>query len=292
MDPKMAAGLLARHLLTSAAGVLAAHGYINSNGKEQFIGAGMVLLGVAWSWYQKTGRVLVDAEIARMRGLKACIAFLAFTLLALGMFSTSAHATDVIKPKFSFAAPTPCLPTSCTGFYLGANLTGTMANADVIGNGIGGSFAGGGQSIGAQFGYQFANGTYFFGPEVGLNYVVGGGQVVDGSAPPKYRAYEIMKLGTSLATLLGVTAPAGPSPAIPEKLAAQVISPYIFFGAVENGIGNGWATGAGVEFALTANWFIDTRYSYIKYGGGGASVSPSETVKSENLVTLGFNYKF
>lgn len=287
MDSKMALGLIARHGLTTLAGVLAANGYLGGSNKEQFVGAGMLLLGVGWSWYQKTGKVLVDKELARMRG----VAVLALFAVALAMLvAPSAHASDLnLKSKRAFAyTPAPCLPTSCSGFFAGMNLSGTMTNANVIGNGINGSLAGGGQSIGVQAGYQFANGAWFFGPEIDANYVVAG-SAVPGASPSKYRVGEYMKVGTSLATLFGMSATSA-TPNVPEKLAAQVISPYVIFGAVQSGIGQGWATGAGVEFALAENWFVDSRYTYINYGN--AAVTPTISVPSENLVTVGFNYKF
>ena len=202
---------------------------------------------------------------------------------------TSANAADALKVS---AAPvaSPCTPISCTGWYAGVNLTGMMTNANVIGNGINGSVAAGGQSIGVQAGFQFANGTWFFGPEIDANYVVNGNPNVTGGSPQKYRVGEYVKIGTALSTLLNIPAPATGTPGIPAALANAVISPYIIAGAVESSFGTGWATGAGVEFALAQNWFLDTRYTYVNYGS--ASASPTETVKSENLVTVALNYKF
>lgn len=202
---------------------------------------------------------------------------------------SAASAAD-LPTKAPAWVPTVCTPTNCSGWYVGVNLTGAMTNANVIGNGINGSIAAGGQSIGVQGGYQFANGTWFFGPEFDANYVVNGNPNVTGGAPSKYRIGEYVKVGTALSNLLSLDS-AGPAPGVPASLANSVISPYVLFGAVQSGVGQGWATGAGVEFALVKNWFADVRYTYINYGGG-ANVSPTETAKSENLVTAGLNYKF
>lgn len=203
----------------------------------------------------------------------------------------SARAADLPTKAPPLVVPVAaCTPSACSGFYAGFNLAGVMTSADVLGSGINGSFAGGGQSIGVQGGYQFANGPWFFGPELQANYVVTGNPNVDGGAPAKYRVGEYVKVGTTLSTLLGLSAPASGFPSIPAKLAAQVISPYLLFGAVQSGIGNGWATGAGVEFALAQSFFLDTRYTYVNYGS--ASLSPTVVAKTENLVTVGVNYKF
>jgi hypothetical protein len=67
MDWQTIAGLIARHALTSIAGVLVAHGYLQSSATEGFIGAGMLIAGVAWSWWQKSGQAALAAELAGFR---------------------------------------------------------------------------------------------------------------------------------------------------------------------------------------------------------------------------------
>ena len=61
---------IVRHGLTTLAGALVAHGYLDSSGTEQFVGAGFVLLGVGWSWWQKSGQAAVSAELAKLKGAK------------------------------------------------------------------------------------------------------------------------------------------------------------------------------------------------------------------------------
>lgn len=51
---------VARHALTTIGGVLVTKGYLDSGAVSGFVGAGMVLVGVAWSWWQKQGQ----AEVA------------------------------------------------------------------------------------------------------------------------------------------------------------------------------------------------------------------------------------
>ena len=65
LKPFLAA--FARHVLTVAAGMLAAHGYMSSSGVEQFIGFGMTCAGLAWSWWQKSGHAAVAADIENLR---------------------------------------------------------------------------------------------------------------------------------------------------------------------------------------------------------------------------------
>lgn len=71
MDMTMIGGLLARHALTTAAGWLMGHGFLAADGSntEAFIGVGLALIGGGWSWWQKYGKVLVDAQLAKQRGV-------------------------------------------------------------------------------------------------------------------------------------------------------------------------------------------------------------------------------
>jgi len=61
-------GLIARHGATTLAGILVSHGYLQSSGTEQFVGAVMLILGVAWSWWQKQGQRQVAEELAKLKG--------------------------------------------------------------------------------------------------------------------------------------------------------------------------------------------------------------------------------
>lgn len=47
--------LAVRHALTTLAGALATHGYLQASTGEQFVAGGMLILGVVWSWWQKEG---------------------------------------------------------------------------------------------------------------------------------------------------------------------------------------------------------------------------------------------
>lgn len=64
MDWSMIGGLVARHALTGIGGALAFHGYLpGGTTTEQFVSAGMVFVGVAWSWWQKTGHAETVARL-------------------------------------------------------------------------------------------------------------------------------------------------------------------------------------------------------------------------------------
>jgi hypothetical protein len=71
MDWQTIGGLVARHALSTAGGWLAAHGYLASEGITGFVGARMVFVGVATSWWQKRGQVATAAELARLKTVLA-----------------------------------------------------------------------------------------------------------------------------------------------------------------------------------------------------------------------------
>jgi hypothetical protein len=93
---------IARHFLTTAGGFLVAHGYLASSETADFIGGGMVLLGVAWSWWQKTGQAQV-ADLLKKLTTK--------TPAQAAQTSTTA-AVEVAKALPPGSAVTPGLPTA------------------------------------------------------------------------------------------------------------------------------------------------------------------------------------
>lgn len=64
-------GLIARQGLSAAAGWLMSHGILaaDGSGTEAFVGAGMALVAVGWSAWQKYGKVLVDKRKAEVSNL-------------------------------------------------------------------------------------------------------------------------------------------------------------------------------------------------------------------------------
>lgn len=63
-----------RHFLTTAGGALVAGGYMQSSDTSAFIGGGMVVAGVVWSWWQKEGQAKFIALLAKMKPVAASTA--------------------------------------------------------------------------------------------------------------------------------------------------------------------------------------------------------------------------
>lgn len=66
-------GLAARRVLTGFGGYLGLKGLLGTDPAaiQNFVGAGMVFVDVCWSAWTKYGKVLVDAEVARLKGVPA-----------------------------------------------------------------------------------------------------------------------------------------------------------------------------------------------------------------------------
>ena len=211
-----------------------------------------------------------------------------FAILAM-MFGTSVYAADNLAVKAPAVAAPVCTLQGCSGWYAGMGLTGIGTNANIIGNGIGGSIFAAGGEIDVHGGYQFWNGTYFAAAEVGIGNVFQPNQSLSTLGKTSITGYEIVKLGYGLQGLFNVsTAPAAGSQAptainIPASLAQSLISPYILMGAQQRAGISQWINGAGAEFLLASQWNADLRYTY---------ASPTGGLPSDNKVTLGLNYHF
>ncbi len=71
MDWSTIGGLVARQGISAFAGWLMSHGLLaaDGSGTEAFIGAGMALVAVGWSAWQKYGMALVDKRKAQLSNL-------------------------------------------------------------------------------------------------------------------------------------------------------------------------------------------------------------------------------
>lgn len=62
---------MVRHGLTALGGMLVTDGVIQSSDVAGFVGAGMMVAGIAWSWYQKVGQAKLLALMAKMKPVAA-----------------------------------------------------------------------------------------------------------------------------------------------------------------------------------------------------------------------------
>jgi hypothetical protein len=211
----------------------------------------------------------------------------AVILLGLLFFGTNqARAADVVPVDASgnavvATAKVPCSPTLCYGFEIGGTFAGTVTSLNVIGQGISGSFAGGGQSLGVTADYKYFNGTFLFQPTLTAAYTVNGSPVIAGYSAPKYMLAALMKFGTPFSTFFPSAAPVSTT-GFSSTLLASVLTPYLQVGLVVRPWGTGFASGAGIMGRIADQWTWDFSYVNVQYTGSN-SVAPGQTLPQENL---------
>jgi hypothetical protein len=221
--------------------------------------------------------------------------------LALIGISVTAFAGDITAPAVpsvaainkALASGSPCTPTSCSGWYVGAGLGGIGTNLDVIGNGLNGSAFAGGMLPTTKFGYLYAKNGWLFGAEGTIAYQTNTTTTIGGVGGNQngFLFTEGVKFGGNFSQLLGTVQ----SPiTIPPALSNAVINIYGQAGTAQHQlVGNRFASGeyggAGVLFDVGPHSFVDIDYKYIQYPvtqTGAASFS------NEQIITASFNYKF
>lgn len=61
---------IVRHALTTDGGAMVAGGYMQSSDTSAFVGGGMVIAGIAWSWWQKRGQAEVSEMLKKVTAKK------------------------------------------------------------------------------------------------------------------------------------------------------------------------------------------------------------------------------
>lgn len=192
---------------------------------------------------------------------------------AVGLFIMNAFAFAADLPtkeiKLKDLPIVPCTPQSCSGWYLGAAIEG----AGPIGTGQADLTSGAG--IGGVVGYQFWNGSIFFAAEVGANGYFGTSTftAADGTtfSPGPWSVDYEAKFGYGLQGLFNTgNGTTTPSQGLFANLNANLLSPYAEVGGRTrqfNGVGviTGFASGAGIEYAIGNGWNLDVDYRHIIY---------------------------
>lgn len=212
-----------------------------------------------------------------------------FLLLALIYAFDGAYAADMpVKAPFVAATPS-CTVTQCSGFYVGASLAGLGTNADILGSGLNGSVFGDGGGVGIQGGYQLWNGNFFAAAEIAATYYVPT-RGATGNVGQQFQGLELIKVGYGLQNLFNAGTPGasqGPV-AIFSTLQANLISPYVVFGASNRSFGTGWVTGAGAEYTLGNGYNAFAEYLRAQYNMTVNGV----VVNDDNIIRIGVNRKF
>lgn len=214
----------------------------------------------------------------------------AFLVLIASLFISSALAADlapVTKAPVYVAPANPCSIAGCSGFFVGAQISGSGTGVNVLNLG---SLNAGGTFMGANAGYQFYNGVYWLGAKAQVEYDVGDSGASTnltgaGAFQDKIFAFEGVEFGGAISGMFGL-APLN----LPAWLSTAV--PTVLVGACQHGSKlQGYCAGAAAHFFIpNSRWTIDAEYLNAQYGA--TQISPLATANTENRGSFGFSYHF
>ena len=217
------------------------------------------------------------------------LAFMAGLGMISAAYAADMNAAPIIKAPAFAPLKAPCDATGCSGFFLGAELSGSGSGVNVINLA---SLSANGTYMGINGGYQFYNGTYWLGVKAKGDYAVGqqnpniGGLTLTQSN--KFFAFEGVEFGGNLATMFNIAPIILPGP-------ISTAVPTVLIGACQNGALTGYCAGAAAHFFVPNSRFtIDVDYLNAQYGATNVSAIPGvpAIVSTENRGTFGFSYHF
>lgn len=190
-----------------------------------------------------------------------------------------------VKAPVYTAPASPCNLNGCSGFLLGASISGSGTGVNVINLG---SLSADGTYMGVNAGYHFFNGTYWLGMIGDLSYAVAqpSSDIVGKGFGNKLFAFEGIEFGGNLSQMpmFGNIAP------LTGFLSNAI--PTIRVGACQNGtLLKGYCTGAAAHFFVPNSRFtVDAVYYNAQYGQ--TTLAPGQTAATENRGEFGFTYHF
>lgn len=249
----------------------------------------------ALPWKKDDDKVPQPA-MPKISPMAVIVAFLIVSLALLSM-PFGARAADLSTAPLVKAIP-PVQPAcqtvnDCSGLFAGFNVQQQGGNFTLLSNGLGGvaqnDFAAGG-----QLGYEFYNGQWRLGGEVGFDYgLAPNGTLPGGGNHGLWSADALVCVGYSLAPLFGGSATGStstPAPALPAALANALMSPCLLVGGFWRPWGGGVATGARASALIAKGWTLDVDALHIDYNN--ANVNSILAEQTENLVRAGISYHF
>jgi outer membrane immunogenic protein len=211
------------------------------------------------------------------------------TIGLLGLAATNAVAADLPRGMPTKAPAVFAPGYSWTGFYLGVNGGGAFGRSDW--NGFGDTDVSGGL-VGVTAGYNWQSGQWVLGLEGDIDWANIKGDFTNAACPTGCET-KIGWLGTARGRL---------------GYAFDRVMPYITGGAAfgdvkatQFGVGSvsdtnvGWTAGAGVEWAVMANWTAKLEYLYVDLGDVSCAAclpAASNVDFRSHLVRAGLNFRF
>jgi hypothetical protein len=292
--------IIARYALNGLGVYMMSRGLIDQGQVDAVTGAVLTLGTVGYAVWKRWNTKSVPADATVVQGidkrdaLKLSVLFVAVTASGPLFGILEARAADmppVKAPRLAVLAPA-CTAMSCSGFYVGGNLTGIVENLAVVSQGASNSIFSGGGILSGHVGYQSWEGAFFWAIEGSVGY----------QRPPNGQTFQLdsdrivgmqlVKVGYSLSGLFGgrqTPAPVTPSQlpgaqlSVPQRITEAMMAPYIITGMIERGRDVQSVTGVGTAFVLSANSGLTIDYLY------GPAMNDNKPVQ---MFRLGFNYYF
>jgi outer membrane immunogenic protein len=228
-------------------------------------------------------------------------------IAAAAMVAVSGHAFAADLPTRSSPVPLPAAAYNWTGLYLGINAGYGSGNSNWSDGAIGmtGNFPTSGFLVGGTLGANYQMGDYALGIEGDgdwTNLHGNSGTTCSGISTAVPPPVSCQTQSEWLATVRGRLGYAfdrillyGTAGAAFGNIQAGLNPPSTFDSRLEAG----WVAGAGVEFAISANWTAKVEYLFVDLSSGACSTvancggaAGSSVSFNENIVRAGVNFKF
>jgi outer membrane immunogenic protein len=218
-------------------------------------------------------------------------------LLALAGLTGSVSAADMGRPIYKAPAPVYYPPVyNWTGLYMGVN--GGYGWGTTNWSALGSSFDVSGGLFGGQVGYNWQFGQFVYGVEGDVDWTdIKGNSFVNGAAG--CAANVCATKNNFISTARGRVGYAIDRwmPYLTGGLAVGNIETTTPFTTGVNQTKAGWTVGAGLEFALVANWTAKVEYLHVDLGntscGGACGFPAGNNVDfTTNIVRAGVNFRF
>src|ERR1051326_135142 len=311
MDWNVINGIL-RAVVPAVLAYAVGKGWVTQSQAGDITAAVITLAAAGWSVKTNVGGNS-DNNLAQRGGPK--IGGAAVILLAIGLaalFATNARAADLGTNPLVGKAPIVVQPacqtiSECTGIYAGFNFQQQGGNFTLLSNGLGGiaqnDFAAGGQA-----GYEFYNGQWRLGGEVGFDYgLAPSGTLPGGGNHGLWSADALVCVGYSLAPLFGGNATGSGSGGRSASITAwRRAARYPAAAIMACGRRPPWCASAIGSLPLSAatrpgggalpsaliakGGTLDADALHINYNNANVNATLAE--QTENLARFGINYHF
>jgi outer membrane immunogenic protein len=214
--------------------------------------------------------------------------------------SASAQAADLGGARAAIAAEVVAPADLWSGFYAGIHAGYGFGRSRPGFPGVDLSDSLNGAVIGGQFGWNYQVGQFVLGLEATLAYagLSGSGADFGGGATLRTDAKWLTTMGPRLGYAFDRALVYAKGGFAAGGFSSGLIIPGLgdFRGA---SVRTGWFLGAGIEYAIAANWSVRAEYNYLNFGSGFANLQNLGFISlavagplDAHVVTVGLNYRF